>query len=140
MKRITFIFLTLLLLFTSITSFAKSTDLTSAEIYSEGYFATVGGAYNLENIRKIEMYFDTDVSTYSAIDNIFAACDKDGNGERIKLIIRTEGKKITVAPSDKWPEGDMYIFIKGSLCDSHGNLLGRNLKYKLNIRGNINDK
>ena len=109
-------------------------------VYSENHFSSVGGAYNLMNTRKIEMYFDTDVSTYSAMNNIFATADAAGNGERIKLSVKTDGKKIIVAPAEFWPEGDVYIFIKGTLCDIHGNALGKNLKYKLNIRGNVNDK
>ena len=92
------------------------------------------------NTRNIEMYFDTDVSAYSAMNSIFATADSAGNGERIKLSVKTEGKKIIVAPAEFWPEGDVYIFIKGTLCDIHGNAFGKNLKYKLNIRGNVNVK
>lgn len=109
-------------------------------IYSEGYFTQIGAAYNLMNTRNIEMYFDVDVSAYSAMNNIFATTDVAGNAERIKLSVRTEGKKLIVAPAEFWSEGDVYIFIKGTLCDVHGNALGKNLKYKLNIRGNVNDK
>lgn len=109
-------------------------------VYSEGHFIQVGGAYNLMNSRNIEMYFDTDLSAYSAMNSIFATSDAAGNGERIKLSVKTEGKKIIVAPAEFWPEGDVYIFIKGTLCDIHGNALGKNLKYKLNIRGNVNVK
>ena len=109
-------------------------------VYSEGHFIQVGGAYNLMNTRNIEMYFDTDLSAYSAMNSIFATADAAGNGERIKLSVKTEGKKIIVAPAEFWTEGDVYIFIKGTLCDIHGNALGKNLKYKLNIRGNVNDK
>lgn len=109
-------------------------------VYSENHFSSVGGAYNLMNTRNIEMYFDTDLSAYSAMNSIFATADAAGNGERIKLSVKTEGKKIIVAPAEFWPEGDLYIFIKGTLCDIHGNALGKNLKYKLNIRGNVNDK
>ena len=109
-------------------------------VYSENHFSSVGGAYNLMNTRNIEMYFDTDVSAYSAMNNIFATADAAGNGERIKLSVKTEGKKIIVAPAEFWPEGDVYICIKGTICDIHGNALGKNLKYKLNIRGNVNVK
>ena len=109
-------------------------------VYGEGHFVLFGSAYNLLNNRSIEMYFDTDVSAYSANNNIFAAYGADGNGEHIVLSVKTEGKKLTIAPGDKWPVGDVYIFIKSSLCDTHGNLLGKNIKYKLNIRGNVNDK
>ena len=109
-------------------------------VYSEGHFIQVGGAYNLMNTRNIEMYFDTDLSAYSAMNSIFATADAAGNGERIKLSVKTEGKKIIVAPAEFWAEGDLYIFIKGTLCDIHSNALGKNLKYKLNIRGNVNVK
>jgi len=105
-------------------------------VYSKEHFASVGSAYNLLNNRCIEMYFDADTSTYSAVNNIFATSDLSGNGEKIQISVRTDGKKIIVSPLDKWPEGDVYIFINESLCDIQGNTLGKNLKYKLNIRGN----
>lgn len=108
--------------------------------YSKSHFSLVGSAYNLTNNRVIEMYFDTDVSAWSAMTNIFATADENGNGEKIKLSVKTNGKKITVAPTDTWPEGDVYIFIKDTLCDSNGNRLGKTLKYKLNVRGNVYDK
>ena len=108
--------------------------------YSKEHFSLVGSAYNLMNDRVIEMYFDTNVSAWSAVTNIFATTDENGNGEKIKLSVRTNDKKITVSPMETWPEGDVYIFMKSSLCDANGNWLGKNLKYKLNIRGNVYDK
>ncbi len=108
--------------------------------YSKEHFSLVGSAYNLMNDRVIEMYFDTNVSAWSAVTNIFATTDENGNGEKIKLSVKTNGKKITVSPMETWPEGDVYIFMKSSLCDANGNWLGKNLKYKLNIRGNVYDK
>ena len=74
------------------------------------------------------------------MSNIFATTDESGNGEKIKISVKTEGKKISVSPVESWPEGDVYIFIKESLFDINGNRLGRNVKYKLNIRGNVYDK
>ena len=109
-------------------------------VYSEGHFTTIGGAYNLTNDRGIEMFFNTDVSAYSAMNDIFAACDASGNGDKIGLSVKTDGRKLTVSPGESWPEGDVYIFIKGTLSDTKGNTLGKNLKYKLNIRGNVNVK
>lgn len=108
-------------------------------VYSKGHFVSVGEAYNLKNKRNIEMYFDTEVNGYSAMNNIFSTSDETGNGERIELKVKTEGKKITVAPVEKWPNGDVYIFIKEKICDTNGNALGKNIKYKLNIRGKEND-
>ena len=108
-------------------------------VYSKGHFESVGGAYNLKNDRNIEMYFDNTVNNYSAVNNIFATCDANGNGDRIKLAIKIKGRKLIVAPEEKWPNGDVYIFIKEKICDTNGNALGRSIKYKLNIRGNEND-
>ena len=142
MKHKIIVVLIMSFILTSTIAFAEDVCILSSgnETYTDGYFTSVGEVYNLMNNRNIEMYFDTEISSYSAIDNIFATCDAEGNGERIKLIIKTNEKKLTIGPSVKWPEGDVYIFIKGSLCDSCGNLLGQNLKYKLNIRGDTSDK
>ena len=86
------------------------------------------------------MYFDAVVNAWSAMSNIFATTDENGNGEKFKISVKTEGKKIIVTPEESWPEGDVYLFIKESLNDSNGNRLGKSLKYKLNIRGNVYDK
>lgn len=91
-------------------------------------------------IQHSEMLFDDEVGARSAMTNIFATAEKYGNGERLNISVKTNGKKITVAPTDTWPEGDVFIFVKGALCDVNGNELGKNLKYKLNIRGNVYDK
>lgn len=109
-------------------------EYTFSAAYSVNHFYLVGSSYNLLNNRYIEMYFDTDVSAWSAISNIFAATDESGNGEKIKISVKTDGKKISVSPIESWPEGDVYLFIKETLCDFSGNRLGKNLKYKLNIR------
>ena len=115
-------------------------EYTFSAVYSTNHFSLVGSSYNLMNNRAIEMYFDTDVSSWSAMSNIFATTDESGNGEKIKISVKTDGKKISVSPVESWPEGDVYIFIKESLSDINGNRLGRNVKYKLNIRGNVYDK
>lgn len=86
------------------------------------------------------MLFDNDVNGYSASTNIFATCDAFGNGERINVIVNTEGRKVSVSPAQEWPDGDIHIFIKGSLSDINGQNLGKYLKYKLNVRGNVYDK
>ena len=106
-------------------------------VYSKDHFTQVGGAYNLLNNRCIEMCFNTDVNAYSAMNNIFAARDILGNGDKLNISVKTEGKKVSVIPEDIWTDGDVYIFIKDSLCDINGTKLGKNLKYKLNIRGNV---
>ena len=108
--------------------------------YGHIHFKTVGGAYNLMHDKNIEMHFDADVSAYSATNNIFASCDASGNGERINLSVKTDGKKLTVAPKEQWPAGNVYVFIKDSLSDINGNAIGKNMKYILNIRGNSNGK
>lgn len=109
-------------------------------VYSANHFECVGSAYNLFNYRKIEMYFDSEVNWSSAYANIFATKDESGNSEKIGINIEVSGKKIVVSPKEGWPEGDVYIFIKGSMYDKSGNQLRKNLKYKLNIRGNVYDK
>lgn len=106
-------------------------------IYGTDHFTQVGGAYNLLNDRCIEMYFDTDVNAYSGQNNIFATCDVMGNGDKLNISVKTAGKKLSVNPNEKWPDGDVYIFIKEFLCDINGNVLGKNLKYKLNVRGDV---
>ena len=108
-------------------------------VYSENHFATIGTVYNLSENRDIEMYFDKEIKAYSAVANIFAAVDERGNGEKINIDIKADGSKILVSPATCWPLGDVYIFIKGELCDTSGNSLGKNLKYKMNIRGNVYD-
>lgn len=108
--------------------------------YSQEHFLLIGSAYNLNSSREIEMFFDAEVGVRSAMVNIFATAEEYGNGERLSISVKTNGKKITVAPTDTWPEGDVFIFVKGELCDVNGNELGKNLKYKLNIRGNVYDK
>ena len=109
-------------------------------VYSANHFECVGSAYNLFNNRKIEMYFDSEANWSSAYANIFATKDESGNGEKIGINIEVSGKKIVVSPQEGWPEGDVYIFMKESMYDKSGNRLGKNLKYKLNIRGNVYDK
>lgn len=115
-------------------------EYTITAVYSNNHFTHKGSAYNLPNDRNIEMYFDSEVNTMSALANIFASIDESGNGERINITVKVNGDKITISPTDRWPEGDMYLFINSSLYDKYGNLLGKNLKYKLNIRGNVYDK
>lgn len=106
-------------------------------VYSSNHFDLIGTAYNLTDKRCIEICFDEKADAYSAYNNIFVTCDERGNGERIKVSIITDGKKIKIVPEDKWPKGEVYIFIKSSLYDIYGVTLGKNLKYKLNIRGNV---
>ena len=115
-------------------------EYTFNSVYSINHFYLVGSSYNLQNNRGIEMYFDADVSAWSVMSNIFATTDESGNGEKVNVSVKTEGKKIIVTPAESWPEGDVYLFIKESLSDSNGNRLGKSLKYKLNIRGNVYDK
>ena len=86
------------------------------------------------------MYFDSEANWSSAYANIFATKDESGNGEKIGINIEASGKKIVVSPQEGWPEGAVYIFMKESMYDKSGNRLGKNLKYKLNIRGNVYDK
>lgn len=109
-------------------------------VYSENHFALAGTAYNIPKNRKIEMFFNNDVNGNSASTNIFATCDAFGNGERIDIIVDTDGKKVSVSPVSEWTAGEVYIFIKGELSDTGGDDLGKNLKYKLNVRGNVYDK
>jgi len=109
-------------------------------IYSANHFECVGSAYNLFNDRKIEMYFDSDANQASAYANIFATKDESGNGENLGINIEVSGKRIVVSPKEVWPEGDVYIFIKEFMDDKSGDKIGKNLKYKLNIRGNVYDK
>ena len=49
-----------------------------------------------------------------------------------KEVMIWERKGRYVAPeyldNEKWPDGDVYIFIKEFLCDINGNMLGKNLK------------
>ena len=115
-------------------------EYTFNSAYSTNHFCLVGSSYNLQNNRGVEMYFDAVVNAWSAMSNIFATTDENGNGEKFKISVKTEGKKIIVTPEESWPEGDVYLFIKESLNDSNGNRLGKSLKYKLNIRGNVYDK
>lgn len=108
--------------------------------YSVNHFSLIGRAYNLMHNRSIEMCFDNEVNIASAINGIFASCNETGNGERINIEVKAEGEKVTVKPADGWPVGDVYLFVKGTVSDTQGNRLGKNLKYKLNIRGNSYDK
>lgn len=109
-------------------------------VYSDEHFKLIGTSHNLLNDKKIEIYFDSDVNTYSAATDIFATAESSGNGEQVEIVVKTTGKKILISPKTKWPDNVVYIFIKDSLYDIRGNQLGENLKYKLNIRGNVYDK
>lgn len=106
--------------------------------YSKNHFEYVGSTYNLTDTRAIELYFDCDVNQTSAVLGIFASRNETGNGEKVDVVVRVSGKKITVSPAESWPDGDVYLFIKGTVCDVQGNSLMRNYKYKLNIRGGRN--
>lgn len=103
--------------------------------YSEDFFELYGEKYNQPKSRNFKIYLDERVSEWSARNSIFASADPCGNGDRIDINISADDKTITVSLADTWPQGDVYIFIKSSLSDIHGNQTGKNLKYKLNIRG-----
>lgn len=102
--------------------------------YSENHFTLCGGEYNVPQDRCAIIEFTDNVSFVSAHACIFASKDETGNGERISIKLDITGDTVTVSPSSEWQKGDVYIFIKSGLCDTKGNLLGRNLKYKLNVR------
>ena len=120
-------------------NYKASAEYVLNAVYSSNYFLTLGEAYNLRNSRKIEIYFDTDVNYISARNNIFASSDPLGNGEKIPIEISTVKNKLVVTAVDGWKSGDTYIFIKGNMTDTDGNRLGKNLKYKINVRGVPNE-
>lgn len=120
-------------------NYKASAEYVLNAVYSNDYFLTLGEAYNLRNSRKIEMYFDADVNYISARNNIFAASDPFGNGEKIPIEISAVKNKLVITAVDGWKSGDTYIFIKGNLTDTDGNRLGKNLKYKINVRGVPNE-
>lgn len=103
--------------------------------YSEDFFGLYGEKYNQPKSRRFKIHLDEMVSEWSARNSIFASADPCGNSDRIDINISADDKTITVSPADTWPQGDVYIFIKSSLSDIYGNQTGKNLKYKLNIRG-----
>lgn len=102
--------------------------------YSGNHFTLCGGKYNVPQDRAVIIKFDANVSYISAHAEIFASADETGNGEKINIKLDIAGDTVTVSPATQWQKGDVYIFIKSGLGDIHGNLLGRSLKYKLNVR------
>ena len=76
--------------------------------------------------------FDADVSSSSAIQNIFAGTD--ANSENIPIDIKVNGQIIIMTPINGWSEGENYIFIKSNLIDIYGNKINKSLKYKFNVR------
>lgn len=112
----------------------KGEHVINAE-YSEDFFGLYGEKYNQPKSRRFKIHLDEQVSEWSARNSIFASADPCGNSDRIDINISADDKTITVSPADTWPQGDVYIFIKSSLSDIYGNQTGKNLKYKLNIRG-----
>ena len=104
-------------------------------LYSKDHFKIYGAEYNVPQNRSVIITFDTAVSYLSAHSSIFASSDETGNGERINVYINVSDNTVTVSPSALWQTGDVYIFIKGTLSDTNGNMLGRGMKYKLKVRG-----
>ena len=78
--------------------------------------------------------FTDNVNYVSAHSNIFASADQAGNGERINIRLDVAGDTVTIYPVAEWKKGDMYIFVKEGICNTNGDKLGRNIKYKLHIR------
>ena len=108
--------------------------------YDKGHFEAVGETYNLRNNKGIELYFSSEVNAYSATRNIFVTTDETGNENKVDILVSVNGKRIEVSPVTSWPEGNVYLFIRENICDASGNSLRKNIKYKMNIRGNMYDK
>lgn len=116
--------------------YKKSAEYSFESKYSADHFALAGTAENVLSKRAIVMTFDTDVNILSATNSIKAYCDELCNGEEIPVSIETIGNKVVVKPAAEWNIGENYIAIKGSLMDIYGNKINKNIKYKVNVRGN----
>ena len=103
-------------------------------IYGKEYFELCGTKNNVPQDRAIIIEFDSDVSSLTARSSIFASCDETGNGDRIGININVSGNIVKVSPSELWKAGEVYIFIKDTVSDNNGNLLGKNIKYRLKVR------
>lgn len=110
-------------------------EYTVNAAYSKDHFRLYGAEYNVPQDRSVVISFNSAVSYISAHSSIFASSDETGNGERISVYINVSGNTVTVSPSTLWNTGDVYIFIKSTMSDTHGNMLGNGIKYKLKVRG-----
>lgn len=118
-----------------------SAEYTFESIFNTNHFAPIGESWNVKSNRPVIITFDEAVSPYFLNSSIFAAADKDGNESPIDISISVMGKQIIITPINGWSMGSSYIFIKRNICDTYGNILGRNLKYKIvNTRGDNVEK
>jgi uncharacterized protein YjdB len=113
----------------------KSAEYTFEACYSENHFVKAGECFNIKSDRAVKVCFDGAVNVLSASDNIFAAIDEFGNGETIPLNVSVDNNVVYLTSQNGWNVGETYIFIKENICDIYGNTLGKNIKYKLNVRG-----
>ena len=111
-----------------------SAEYTFDAKYKENHFEQVGEWFNLAEERSIVFTFDADVNIQSAINNIFSSVSADGNGALTEILVRVNGKTVTVTPKIAWNKGENYIFIRENLIDTNGVKLNKNIKYKVNAR------
>ena len=100
--------------------------------YSDNHFWQIKEDLGVKYNKSIILDFDADVISYSASQNIFARTD--ANGEKAKIDLNVNGKRVVITPINGWSEGENYIFIKSNLIDIYGNKINKNLKYKFNVR------
>ena len=102
--------------------------------YNQGHFEQIGECFNLAEERSIVFTFDADVNIQSAVNSIFSSVSADGNGALTEILVRVNGKTVTVTPKIAWKKGENYIFIRENLMDINGVKLNKNIKYKVNVR------
>lgn len=112
-----------------------SCDFDIETKYSDLYFADIGSSLNVRNNRSIVLNFDSPIDIVSAYNNIFAAISGDGNDGYVDIEISVNGNTVTVKPKTEWKKGYNYIYIKNGIKDTAGNMLGKNYKYMIQVRG-----
>lgn len=108
--------------------------------YNPTHFTLYSQNTGVKQYKAIVIEFDTEINSYQAQNNVFVSRNEFGNGDIVSAKVEVFGNKLVISPQTIWNEGDNYIFVKSNLSDISGKKLGKNIKYKFNVRGNSFEK
>ena len=108
--------------------------------YNPTHFTLYSQNTGVKQYKPIIIEFDTEINSYQAQNNVFVSRNENGNGDIVSAKVEVFGNRLVISPQTIWNEGDNFIFVKSNLSDISGNKLGKNIKYKFNVRGNSFEK